>query len=157
MTLTPKQFYVAERNPGFADRREFQDNWRGHGRLAMEQPLWANIFRYTQGDSLDLSAQTRSRLPGHDSVADGISTIWFHSFEAVLAIADAPEHPILLEDEDRIFAEMVASVSIFTAEDTLFEDSQPPEFEALLDQMVPFASVERSLATTELLPDGGAE
>jgi hypothetical protein len=125
MPISPKQFYVAERSPSFADRAEFQRNWRGHGKLAMEQPLWDNIFRYTQGDSLDLTGDVAARVPNLDAAADGVSTIWFYDFESLLAIGESPDHPILLVDEARIFAEMVAVVSMFTEEDILFEDSRP--------------------------------
>jgi hypothetical protein len=98
--LSPKQFYIARRAPAFADRAEFQKNWRGHGELAMSQPLWANIFRYTQGDSIDLPKEAGERLPEYDSKLDGVATIWFHTFDSALAIGDAPEHPIPLRRSD---------------------------------------------------------
>jgi len=120
LPVEPKQFYIAQRHPSMS-RAEFQENWRGHGELAMSVPLWSNIFRYTQGDAIDLPADVAQRLPDLDPSSDGVSTIWFRSFEAVLNIPADPDHPILLRDEARIFATMVADISVFTEEDVVHD------------------------------------
>jgi hypothetical protein len=125
MGTEPKQFYVANRNPGFADREEFCRNWRGHGRLAMEQPLWENIFRYTQGDTLTLPPDVADRIESFEPETDGVATLWFNNFDAMTTVGEASEYQLLLEDETRIFAEMVSDVSMYTEEDILVEKSHP--------------------------------
>jgi hypothetical protein len=114
-TLQPKQFYVAKRSPGMS-RGEFRASWRRHGELAMRLPLWANICRYTQGDTAEVPPATRDRLTGFAQTADGIATVWFRDADAVGRIPVDPDHGLLLADEDRIFERRVARTSLFTEE-----------------------------------------
>jgi hypothetical protein len=114
-TIQPKQLYLARRSPALT-LAEFRARWRRHGELAMGLPLWHNIFRYTQGDSIEVPAGTRSRLQGFDDSYDGIATVWFNDVAAVGAIPADPDHPILLRDEDEIFDRPVGETSIFTDE-----------------------------------------
>lgn len=123
MPLEPKQFYVARRNASLSPE-EFRAQWRAHGDLAMGSPLWSNIFRYTQGDRVAVPEEVAGRLIGLDSDSDGVATIWFRDLDAMMAIPADPDHPVLLRDEARIFADMVADVSIFTEEQILHEAGQ---------------------------------
>jgi hypothetical protein len=113
--LQPKQFYLATRNPAMS-RAEFRASWRRHGELAMQLPLWSNIWRYTQGDSAEVPRATWERLSGSAQAADGIATVWFRDAEAVGRIPADPDHAVLLADEDRIFERRVADTSLFTEE-----------------------------------------
>src|SRR5437588_7807519 len=113
--LQPKQFYLAQRSPALS-RAEFRAGWRRHGELAMRLPLWSNVTRYSQGDVADVPAATRARLPGGVQAADGIAAVWFRDICAARSLENDPDRALLLADEEGIFEQRIAAMSIFTEE-----------------------------------------
>jgi hypothetical protein len=121
-----KLVYVVRRRADFSPEA-FRKRWLVHGPLVRELASAIRACRYVQSHTIDTPlndalAQTRGMAPAYD----GITEVWFHSLEELMAGAGSAEgHDAalrLLEDE-REFIDLAGSSLFLTEEHVIFGDA----------------------------------
>ena len=104
---------LVKRNPALSIE-EFHEEWRAHGRMIAEEPVFARyIRRYEQ----------HHRVPAdyrNGDTFDGMVLQWFDSYGDFLALLQTPEYTAKMQPDETRILDLPNMVILFTEEAEVF-------------------------------------
>ena len=104
---------LVKRNPALTVE-EFHEEWRAHGRMIGEEPVFARyIKRYEQ----------HHRVPAdyrNGDTFDGMVLQWFDSYGDFLALLETPEYAAKMQPDETRILDLPGMVILFTEEAEVF-------------------------------------
>jgi hypothetical protein len=89
---------------------EFHEEWRDHGRMIAEEPVFARfIKRYEQHHRVPADYRTGGRH-------DGMAVQWYESYADFLALLATPEYAAKMQPDETRILDLSGMVVLFTEE-----------------------------------------
>lgn len=104
---------LVKRNPALSVE-EFHDEWRAHGRMIADEPVFARyIKRYEQHHRA--AADYRN-----GDTHDGIALQWYDSYRDFIAMLQTPEYTAKMQPDESRILDLDGMVMLFTEEAEVF-------------------------------------
>ena len=104
---------LVKRNPALSVE-EFHDEWRAHGRMIADEPVFARyIRRYEQ----------HHRVPAdyrNGDTFDGMVLQWFETYADFVALLETPEYAAKMQPDETRILDLPGMVILFTEEAETF-------------------------------------
>lgn len=108
---------LVKRNPALSVE-EFHAEWRAHGRMIAEEPVFAEyVKRYEQHHRV--IADYGSPLYAGDEF-DGMAVQWFESFKDFMAMLQTPEYAAKMQPDETRILDLPKMVIMITEEPEVF-------------------------------------
>jgi hypothetical protein len=108
---------LVKRNPALS-MEEFHAEWRAHGRMIADEPVFARyVRRYEQHHRVP--ADYASPLYAGDEF-DGLAVQWFDSFKDFMAMLQTPEYAAKMQPDEGRILDLPKMVVMMTQEPEVF-------------------------------------
>ncbi|MGH9085553.1 MAG: EthD domain-containing protein [Acidimicrobiales bacterium] len=104
---------LVKRNPALSVE-EFHDEWRAHGRMIADEPVFHRYIRRYE--------QHHRALPDYRNgdTCDGMAVQWFDSFSDFIALIETPEYAAKMQPDEARILDPDGIVVLFTEEAEVF-------------------------------------
>ena len=104
---------LVKRNPALSVE-EFHDEWRAHGRMIADEPVFHRYIRRYE--------QHHRALPDYRNgdTCDGMAVQWFDSFRDFIALIETPEYAAKMQPDEARILDPDGIVVLFTEEAEVF-------------------------------------
>lgn len=104
---------LVKRNPALSVE-EFHEEWRAHGRMIAEEPVFQRfIRRYEQHHRV--AADYRN-----GDTCDGLAVQWFDSYADFVSLLQTPEYAAKMQPDESRILDLSGMVVLFTDEAEVF-------------------------------------
>jgi len=104
---------VVKRNAALSVE-EFHEEWRAHGRMIGEEPVFRRyIRRYEQHHRAEADYRNGDTF-------DGVAMQWFDSFDDFVALLQTPEYVAKMQPDEARMLDMESIVVLFTEEPEVY-------------------------------------
>jgi hypothetical protein len=104
---------LVKRNPALSID-EFHAEWRAHGRMIADEPVFARyIRRYEQHHRVPADYQ-------NGDTHDGLAVQWYDSYADFIALLQTPEYAAKMQPDETRILDLSGMVVLFTEEAEVF-------------------------------------
>jgi hypothetical protein len=104
---------LVKRSPALSIE-EFHEQWRAHGRMIADEPVFARyIRRYEQHHRVPAD------YPNGDT-CDGMAVQWYDSYADFIALLQTPEYAAKMQPDETRILDLSGMVVLFTEEAEVF-------------------------------------
>jgi hypothetical protein len=100
---------LVKRNPALSVE-EFHDEWRAHGRMIADEPVFHRYIRRYEQHHRALADYRNG------DTCDGMAVQWFDSFRDFIALIETPEYAAKMQPDEARILDTEGIVVLFTEE-----------------------------------------
>jgi hypothetical protein len=104
---------LVKRNPALSVE-EFHDEWRAHGRMIADEPVFHRYIRRYEQHHRALADYRNG------DTCDGMAVQWFDSFRDFIALIETPEYAAKMQPDESRILDPDGIVVLFTEEAEVF-------------------------------------